>query len=528
MKNLCLILLGFLFLPFSNANSLQVAGNVSGIWSADTVWVMDNLLVPSGETLSINPGVKVIFQGHYQLKVEGLVWAFGLESDSISFSVADTSGFYNVENNKGGWAGFWFEPKEILTDSSVFEFCHFSYGKSVSQDSVYWYGGAVFVSKYQNLRFSNCTFENNKAYKSGGAVYCHAAGIKIEQCDFIRNYCGTHIDYGYGGGLCLVHSDSKIYLNYFAHNKATGVGGGMSFEYSNPRVESNIFYDNYTAIGGGLCCLRSENGNPIVNNLFYENSSLHFGGGVAFLEAHSLFVNNTVVENISSYGGGFYFNAAAHPSIQNSIIWNNSCATPEGHQAWVYDVYSAPQFYYNNIQGGFEDFGGSGIGNFIGVYENNIDSPPQFVENGEPPFMLSESSICINAGTPDTNGLMLPLHDLIGNKRISEERIDMGCYEFQGNSAISEYNKEELVYVSPNPVKNQAVFYFENPILSSDAQLMIYHSNGAVLKRFEIGNQSSMKWNLEDESGKQLTSGLYIYRVLDGSQYFSGKMIISK
>lgn len=528
MKNLILILLGILFVTYSNATNIQVSGNVSGHWDVDTVLVMDDLLIPSGEILSINSGVKVIFQGHYQFKVEGLILANGQENDSVSFSVADTTGFYNIENTKGGWAGFWFEPKETLSDSSVFEYCHFSYGKAVSEDSVFWYGGAVFVHQYQNLRFYNCTFENNKAYKSGGGIYCHAASIKIEHCDFISNSCGTDMDYGYGGGLCLVYSKSRVKQNYFANNMATGVGGGMSFEYSNPRIESNVFYDNYTAIGGGLCCLRSEQSAPIVNNLFYRNKSLHFGGGVAFLEAHSLFVNNTVVENLSSYGGGFYFNAAAKPIIKNSILWNNTCATPEGHQAWLYDVYSAPQFYYNNIEGGFEDFGGSGFGSFIGVYENNLDSIPLFDENGAFPYGLLENSPCINAGTPDTIGLFLPLRDLSGNTRIKEERIDIGCYEFQGNSAIIEYAKEELVFVSPNPVRDQAVFQFENSKLSFDAQLIIYHPNGSVIKCFEIGNQTSIQWDLKDESGIQLVSGWYLYHLVDGNFKYSGKILFSK
>lgn len=440
----------------SHASILQVSGDVSGTWDADTIQVMDHILVPNNQSLLINPGVKVIFDGYYTFRIEGQIQANGLENDSISFYVSDTTGLYNLDNNLGSWAGFWFDHMLPNNDSSLFNYCQFKYGKAVSEDSIYWYGGAVYVHKFNRLRFSNCSFSNNIAYKNGGAIYCRSSNIKIEHCEFMDNAGGTPIDFGYGGAICLEYSDAKIFRNYFSRNSSTGVGGGLSFEYSNPDIKANIFYQNYSAIGGGLCCLRSEIGYPIANNLFNQNASTFFGGAVAFLEAHSLFINNTIINNASMYGGGFQINLGSLPIIKNCIIWNNSNSSENGAQVYVYDVNSAPAFSYNNILGGFADFGGTGVGNCI--YEDNMDLNPQFVGAGEFPFSLAENSPCVNSGTPDTLGLFLPEKDLAGNTRFEEFRIDMGCYENQGIIGVQVLSTNDFeFYILPNPITEYSI-----------------------------------------------------------------------
>jgi len=512
----------------AHANSIQVSGNVSGNWNVDTVQVVGDLIVPFDQILHINEGVKVIFQGYYLFKVEGQITANGTKNDSILFQVSDTTGFHNLESTQGSWSGFWFEPKITLSDSSIFEYCRFNYSKAVSSDSTFWYGGAVFIKKYSLIRFSNCTFENNRAYKNGGAIYCNASDIKIEHCDFIHNSCGTQLDYGYGGGVCLEYSNSVICNSYFTQNSSSGVGGGLSFEYSDPRIENNVFSNNQSGLGGGLCCLRSEKGNSIVNNLFNNNYAVFFGGGVAFLEAHSLFVNNTVINNQSMYGGGLYFNAGAKPQLYNCIVWNNGAQSADGPQAYIFDVYSGPEFYYCDIEGGFENFSGSGIGNFQGVYENNLDLDPLFIGSGNTPYELSENSPCINSGKPDTIGLMLPIKDLADNNRIKDDHIDMGCYESQGNFGVQSLMFEEQhILITPNPIRNEAVFHLYKTKLSANTRVLIFNSNGVVVRTFYIENKSSISWNVTDDSGNKLPSGIYFSQVLDAKVSYISKLVIN-
>lgn len=55
----------------------------------------------------------------------------------------------------------------------------------------------------------------------------------------------------------------------------------------------------------------------------------------------------------------------------------------------------------------------------------------KFVDSANGNFQLQPTSPALNAGTPDTTGLMLPLTDLAGNPRIFGDTIDMGAYEVQ-------------------------------------------------------------------------------------------------
>ena len=67
-----------------------VCGNVSGTWTlaGSPYEATCDLTIPSGQTLTIEPGVVVRFTGHYKFWVEGTLLAEGTESDSIIFTRA--------------------------------------------------------------------------------------------------------------------------------------------------------------------------------------------------------------------------------------------------------------------------------------------------------------------------------------------------------------------------------------------------------------------------------------------------------
>ena len=160
------------------------------------------------------------------------------------------------------------------------------------------------------------------------------------------------------------------------------------------------------------------------------------------------------------YISGLYFNFQSTPIFKNCIIWGNIAGANDGSQVYIWDIYSAPEFYYCDIQDGLEGFsgaGGNGVG-FIGIYENCLEANPQFNLNGNYPFGLSDDSPCINGGTPDTSGLFLPETDLSGNDRFRGNRIDMGVYESQLETSFFSYQyKENEVRIQPNPVTNESV-----------------------------------------------------------------------
>jgi predicted outer membrane repeat protein len=471
------------------ASQISVSGNVSGVWDVDTVFVTDNIVIPNGSTLSIVPGSLILFQGHYFLKVEGRLLAQGIQSDTIRFTVTDTTGFTDLFSPAGSWNGIRFHQTDNQNDSSIFEYCRFEYGKAVGSDSTYWYGGAVCVRESSRIRFSYCHFANNRAFKNGGAVYVRKAAPRIQYCHFENNHCGLDTLYGYGGALCLEYSDSWVYRNSFIQNSSTGVGGGISFEFSDPRIESNRISGNFSAIGGGMSSLRSSGEQSVVNNLITDNSGYFFGGGMAFIESSSRCVNNTVADNSSGAGGGFFVNFSSSPVIYNTVLWGNDATGGAGHQVYIWDSFSAPEFYHCVVGGGLQGIEGTGGGaGFIGVFENCHDEDPLFTGSGSDPYMHDVLSVCANNGTPDTTGLLLPLTDLAGAPRIFGGAIDIGAYEVMYLSDDQALKPSETfkIHVYPVPFREEVNVHF---ILDAENRvtIVVYDQMGKVAGTLQDG-----------------------------------------
>ncbi len=87
MKGFALVALFTLIAAAPAAATPVGPGDVSGIWTAagSPYVVAGHIRIPAGETLSIEPGVEIRFDGNYVLAVEGLIQAAGTAGDSILF-----------------------------------------------------------------------------------------------------------------------------------------------------------------------------------------------------------------------------------------------------------------------------------------------------------------------------------------------------------------------------------------------------------------------------------------------------------
>ena len=79
MKRLFFIVFLFSAIVFGNTN---VNGNVSGTWiTANSPYIAtNNLVLQPADTLIINPGVEVRFDGNYRFDIFGTLFAIGYES----------------------------------------------------------------------------------------------------------------------------------------------------------------------------------------------------------------------------------------------------------------------------------------------------------------------------------------------------------------------------------------------------------------------------------------------------------------
>jgi len=510
--------------------TIEVSGIVSGIWDADTVKVVDDIQVREVETLLILPGVQVIFQGEYFFEIQGCVKATGSATQPILFTVADTTGFYNDTLPGGGWKNIRLENINPLVDSTMFSFCHFEYGKSVSADSVYGYGGALCIRNSNKISIENCTFQTNYAYFNGGAVYLENSSISVRNNYFQNNRCGqTFVDYGYGGGLCTDSGQPMIYRNTFEENSSTGIGGALCVRFSDCMVTHNVFKNNFSALGGGFGILHIPVCNFVIsNNLFIQNSAEFFGAGISNGDCSPTYVNNTITDNhCNGGGGGFYCKDSVVPVLHNNIIYGNTQFGGEVNQVYLWDLLSQPNFYYNNIEGGKEDFYGTGGTAFYGEYENNIDANPLF-KPGQ--FSILPESPCVNAGAIDTVGLLIPELDLAKNQRLVDGIIDIGSFENQQNVGVNNplFPKPKLLKIFPNPTCGIANLSFETTE-NQLAIIRILNSSGKEVHQIHNKHLKSGKHTLVvDFSANKFPSGLYTIIFENGTICSKQKFVVLK
>ena len=157
----------FLFLLTSilcQAQTIEVLGLQSGTWSADTIRVIGDVKIQ--DSLCIQAGTTVLFDNYYCIKVENgaSLTAIGTESDSIFFTVADTTGFHAFNVGRGGWNGIRMDK----AGKAKFDYCRFQYGKAAldnDQD-----GGALRIFDCNDVEIGHSTLFCNFSREHGGAL----------------------------------------------------------------------------------------------------------------------------------------------------------------------------------------------------------------------------------------------------------------------------------------------------------------------------------------------------------------------
>jgi hypothetical protein len=416
--------------------------NTNTTWNADTVLVNSNVVVNSGVTLTIVEGTYVRITGYYGFTVNGTVLANGVAGDSIVFAVIahDTAGFYNINQTKGGWAGF-----SAIYNQSKFTNCIFKYIKNKSAGGLFTYSKGVTIN--------GCDFYMN--YTGKGLIVPRADSCIVINSIFYKNtdyntsrYEGSLINEGYGGGGgygYLVMKNNKILMNKTSTSSCSLIG---LYQSNYNEIDSNKFINNIGILYsdgassgnfiGNYCSGNSSAyysdiiylisstinfiGNTFISNqygiLFNSSTKILFLNNLYVQNSNSIalstgsivrFINNTIANNTA---GGIITSSSLSPTFYNNIIYGNT--------SYQVNVSSGnPEFYYCDIQGG----------NVSGatVNSNIINSSPSFT-SGSDWSLSSSSSPCFNAGTivPEFNQYTT---DIIGNKRTLYGIPDIGAYE---------------------------------------------------------------------------------------------------
>ncbi len=395
------IIFFFLLVPLVLPAQTEVSGAQNGTWTADgsPYYVTGHVTVPQGQTLVIEPGVRVEFRGRYRIYVEGRLRALGTATDSIIFTATD---------RQSGWAGIRLNG---TPDISEFHYCRFEYGKTSANGSYPdQHGGAVAIVN-ADARFFHCVFEHNDATGDddgmGGAVYCMNTGsadqtlTRFEDCTFRYNH-----SYGEGGAIKFTNDGHTQLIRCHFIGNSTGYGGGALFFYTAEGVliSQCSFYENTSSYSGGgaIKTLNPQTSLRLVNCTFTQNHAQAYaeGGAVNLNYADAEFINCIIYNNTQQYGKDVH-------------IGQNASAV----------------FRYCDV-----DLPDGATG------EHNLDNvDPLFVDASRGDLHLQENSPCIDAGTD----VGLPY---TGNAP------DLGCFEY-GMTAVDKEGRDVFA-LYPVPARN--------------------------------------------------------------------------
>ena len=269
-------------------------------------------------------------------------------------------------------------------------------------------GGGVYCGNYSTLTMTNCTVSGNSAWYGGG-VYCGAHSVlMMTNCTVSGNSAN-----GSGGGVDGSNYSALTLANCtVSGNNSAGYGGGVSSGYC-----------------GAL---------ELMNCTVSGNSAKSDGGGVhSGMEGMLTLINCSVSGNNANEGGGVYGYLRSTLTLANCTVSGNSANERVGGLCCpVGGIKGTNNIVTMNYGGNIDGWMSEESHNLIG-YNPDFVVAPNFNARGELlnaetlDLRLTAYSAALNAGDNSANTTEC---DLDGNARVYGGTIDLGAYEYQGET----------------------------------------------------------------------------------------------
>ncbi len=370
----CLFFTIFLFCcSFTIAQTTISGGSISTTtWtiSGSPYTIQGPITVTAGNTLTIEPGVELLFEPEANININGQLVAAGTAAQPIIFQATDTSGWSDVSTTTGGWSGIHYHVYNDATpDLSVFDHC-------IVRDVKYGFSGAVgyvnALSVERAFTIRNSIFEHYNSGSSGSVGNATVTLTSYGLDDFLFENCiirDNHSTFGslsvtnFNGGTAVIRNN-EIFGN-------TGGVGIFSFGNNGTLIENNEIHDN--TYGESSCPVKMTigeatiRGNHVHHNysqdlaaiscksgyITIENNFIHNnyqadafcgatsgGGGIhlafnegsasSFNTTYYTVRNNVIANNYSSFAGGGIYVYNTRATISNNHIINNDCGEVRG------------------------------------------------------------------------------------------------------------------------------------------------------------------------------------------------------
>ncbi len=217
------------------------------------------------------------------------------------------------------------------------------------------------------------------------------------------------------------------YLDGFILTGANGPAQGYmgTFEiYQLQAFRNCIIHGNIYGKNGGGYFEKTR----LINCLFYNNTTTLYS---SVINANSTELYNvTIVNNVGKGSGGGIRINGSNSVMYNTVVWGNVHTTGSNHQIYL-DASNNVKFVNCAVQGGLI-FNGNNVpsstsGCIILNSDNAAADGPRFINPEGVDYQLQTNSPLINAGS---NSAVQSVWDIIGNKRIWGDKVDIGAFEY--------------------------------------------------------------------------------------------------
>jgi hypothetical protein len=446
-----------------NSNAIVIiSGNVSGNWTNNNTYIVNgNIIVPSGQTLSIEQGTEIKFNGYYSLIVNGTLTANGTENSHIVF----TSN--NNPASRGDWNKIVFNGTSQI---STLNFCTIEYGK---EDSL-WNGMIVILGK------ANITNSIVRETDGTGIGVQSTNEILIQNNEIYNSTWGITVD---DPGTFNITSN-------FIHNASEG-GILVRSNTVNTTISKNIVGDCLYR-GIGIFGMSTVNENIIYNTKF----GVYVGKSEPSILNNTIFSteNGIVLNDDSSYN--------PKPIIKSNIIAFNTRYAIYSEGVPKPSIVTYNLFYDNDFGIGNNNLP-VGTGVIVTVNNNGTDSDTYFnifsspnlksILPEDPNFCeLNSNSDAIDAGDPST----------VNN--YNSTIIDIGARESSANISTSDFQNNYFT-IYPNPINNTVKIQAKGS--QSFNKIVLFNIKGQTIKEYTLKNFVN-EYSIDNLNF--LKSGIYI------------------
>lgn len=342
------------------SSKIYVSGLVGGRWTGKNRYIVQgDLTVMSKDTLVIEPGAIIDFQGPFSISVQdnAFIKASGMQNKKITFTASDGI----------AWGGI------ILGNvNAKFEYCLFeNFQEGLSIGSIFSEDSASFFDVF------SCEFRNF----TGTAIYSYVPTTRLENNIFHDFNNAIAIDASYVG--------NPISCNYIYNSwNSTGIDA----KYCHSAVDNYIEnMDEGTGIQYSYC--------SITNNVI-NKAKVGICQCEAVYETNGKIMNCLIAncsESAVKYGlAGIIF----HERLINSVFVGNKCVVkvPQDSKVTIKPNPVVNNLLYHN-ETNFEFFDVFALGNLITV-NNNGDSIDAYNNLYEDPLLVNNTSFLLSDHSP--------------------------------------------------------------------------------------------------------------------------------